>query len=167
MVLDSSAVVERECNVRATSSGNLEEIKPLCLFLFLACLFRGVRAVTAALALWLSLGASIGLTMAQSAIEDSPQTRRFRWTVTGAMNAPRYKRAATLLPDGRVLVAGGTSDSSLSVVTELYDPATGVWTATGDLINPRDFHTATLLPNGKVLIAGDLFATSFLMCDFR
>ena len=71
MVLDSSAVVERECDVRATSSANLEGIKPLCLFLFLACLFRGVRAVTAALALWLSLGASIGLTMAQSAIEDS------------------------------------------------------------------------------------------------
>jgi len=71
VVLDSSAVVERECDVRATSSGNLEEIKPLCLFLFLACLFRGVRSVTAALALWLSLGASIGLTMAQSSIEDS------------------------------------------------------------------------------------------------
>ena len=60
---------------------------------------------------------------------------------------------ATLLPIGKVLVAGGSNGSDLSSA-ELYDPASGTWTATGSLGTARSFHTATLLPNGKVLVAG-------------
>ena len=56
----------------------------------------------------------------------------------------------TLLSDGRVLVAGGRSDTS----AEIYDPTTGTFTATGSMTVVRTGPTATLLGNGKVLVAG-------------
>src|SRR5213078_4533407 len=74
-------------------------------------------------------------------------------TATGSLGAGRYRHTATLLPSGKVLVAGGSNGSDLSSA-ELYDPASGTWTATGSLGTARDAHTATLLPNGEVLVAG-------------
>jgi WD40 repeat protein len=56
-----------------------------------------------------------------------------------------------VLPNGRVLITGGGSDSAKS---ELYDPVTGKWRITGSLIAARNGHTATLLPDGRVLIVG-------------
>ena len=74
---------------------------------------------------------------------------------TGGLATARYSHTATLLPNGKTLVAGGIANSGGSLASaELYDPASGMWTATGSLVNARDSHTATLLPNGKVLIAG-------------
>ena len=61
---------------------------------------------------------------------------------------------ATLLPNGKVLVAGGYDSVGSLASAELYDPASGTWTATGSLATARASHTATLLPNGKVLVAG-------------
>jgi hypothetical protein len=61
--------------------------------------------------------------------------------------------AATLLPDGSVLVAGGGGDGMLTFA-ELYDPASGSWTATPRMTETRIGHTATLLPDGTVLVAG-------------
>src|SRR5262249_42014988 len=64
---------------------------------------------------------------------------------------------ATLLPNGKVLVAGGAYGDFVFIATRsawLYDPSTGKWTPTGDLNGGRANHTATLLPNGKVLVAG-------------
>ena len=59
-----------------------------------------------------------------------------------------------MLPNGKVLVAGGFGPSGFLASAELYDPATGMWSGTGALVTARDRHTATLLPNGKVLVAG-------------
>ena len=67
----------------------------------------------------------------------------------------RSSHTATLLPNGKVLVAGG-GDGGAIASAELYDPASGTWTATGSLLTERFDHTATLLPNGKVLVVGGL-----------
>src|SRR5262245_13655301 len=76
------------------------------------------------------------------------------WTITGSLHTARLFHTATVLSDGKVLVAAGT-DSDFFVLgsAELYDPASGTWTTTGSL-TARAFHTATLLPDGKVLVAG-------------
>ena len=83
------------------------------------------------------------------------------WTTTGPMITGRYRHTATLLPDGKVLVAGGNVSSSAQVGSdcclasaELYDPRTGTWTATGSMIDARVAHSATLLLDGTVLVAG-------------
>ena len=69
---------------------------------------------------------------------------------TGSLATARSSQTATLLPSGKVLVAGGDDGGSC----ELYDPASGTWATTGSLIVPRAAHTATLLLTGKVLVAG-------------
>ena len=74
---------------------------------------------------------------------------------TGNMIASRAQHSATLLPDGRVLIAGGGSgNASILTSAELYDPATGTFRATGPMTAARRMHTATLLPDDKVLIVG-------------
>src|SRR5262249_46802808 len=70
-----------------------------------------------------------------------------RWNATGDMHAARAQHTATLLPDGRVLVAGGVDGNNdetnhALASAELYDPATGKWSATGSMRWPRAFHTA-------------------------
>jgi len=77
------------------------------------------------------------------------------WTPTGSLSIARGDHTATLLPNGRVLVAGGrTGSSTYTNQVELYDPATGIWTPATSMNGQRGFHTATLLLNGQVLVAG-------------
>jgi len=73
----------------------------------------------------------------------------------------RLGRTATLLADGKVLLAGGcqaaatpTACGPLTAAAQLYDPDRNQWSATADMTVARVGHSATLLPNGKVLVAG-------------
>ena len=94
----------------------------------------------------------------------SAQAEAQSWTRTGSLHTPRVYHTATLLPDGKVLVAGGFDGANRLKTAELYDPQTGTWSFTG---KPRGgVYTATLLPNGQVLVVegdpnsgGDLNST--------
>jgi hypothetical protein len=70
------------------------------------------------------------------------------------MTSTLYRHRATLLPNGKVLIAGGYNSTGPLSSAELYDPASGTFTASAPMTSARYLHTATLLPNGKVLIAG-------------
>ena len=99
----------------------------------------------------LALAASVALVGSRL---PAPAPPSGTWTATGGMIDGRALHTATLLLDGRVLVAGGYGLHKDSA--ELYDPNTGAWTATGRLIEGRAEHTATLLPDGRVLVAGGI-----------
>jgi len=73
---------------------------------------------------------------------------------TDNMETPRAGHTATLLPNGKVLIAGGTDGSSTLQSAEIFDPATNTFSATGNMTSARVNHTATLLANGKVLLSG-------------
>ncbi len=75
------------------------------------------------------------------------------WSVTGGLTTARYVHSASVLADGRVLVAGGYNGGPLSSA-ELYDPTSGIWSATGSLTMARRQHTASVLSNGGVLLVG-------------
>ncbi|MDP9177327.1 MAG: hypothetical protein M3O61_06570 [Gemmatimonadota bacterium] len=71
------------------------------------------------------------------------------------MTTQRAAHTATLLPDGKVLVAGGFSGDENSLASaEVFDPMKSAFSFTGNMTAARAGHTATLLPDGKVLIAG-------------
>jgi hypothetical protein len=83
------------------------------------------------------------------------------WRAVGSMEFPRRQLNALLLPDGSVLVTGGTSGSGFNNETapvyaaELWDPLTEQWTTLASAAIPRLYHSATLLlRDGRVLSTG-------------
>ena len=118
-------------------------------------------------------GGAKGLGMTDTILAEAelydPATGKF--TFTGSMTAARLSAAATLLSDGRVLIAGGNGCSEPKLCTngsfgggeerlasaEIYDPATGKFTATGSMGSPSWSGNATLLPDGRVLVSGPDF----------
>jgi hypothetical protein len=93
-----------------------------------------------------------------------PQTGH--WSPTGSMAAARGEHSATLLPDGKVLVAGGSASWGGPPLNsaEVYDPATGRWSPAADMHAARSAYSATALANGAVLVAGG-FGTNFSFLD--
>jgi hypothetical protein len=85
-----------------------------------------------------------------------------QWQYTSSMAYPRRYPNATLLPDGKVLVTGGSSSplsapdiSGAVYAAEMWDPATGSWSTLASMSGARMYHsTAVLLPDGRVLTAG-------------
>lgn len=80
------------------------------------------------------------------------------WSVVANTLAARYGHTATLLPNGKVLLAGGThyftGTSTTIPSAEIYDPSANTWSATGSMSVQREFHTETVLANGTVLVTG-------------
>jgi N-acetylneuraminic acid mutarotase len=79
------------------------------------------------------------------------------WTVGAPMPNSVADGTTTLLDDGSVLVAGGSSSNVPSNSALRYFPATNTWRTAGSFTDARDHQVAALLPNGKVLIAGGDF----------
>ncbi|MGC2696262.1 MAG: carboxypeptidase regulatory-like domain-containing protein [Candidatus Angelobacter sp.] len=83
------------------------------------------------------------------------------WKYTGSMHYPRRQNNAVILPNGKVLIVGGSSGSGFDnsgtpvLPTEMWDPATGQFTVMASIATYRGYHsTAILLPDGRVLSAG-------------
>jgi Kelch motif/Galactose oxidase, central domain len=78
------------------------------------------------------------------------------WVLNQPLTTTRYYHTATLLPNGKILVAGGSTAGSFAPLAsaELYDPVSGTCTAISPMLEGLSHQTATVLPNGKVLIAG-------------
>lgn len=91
-------------------------------------------------------------------------------TAVQALNQKRRDHCSVLLPDGRVLISGGSEVDVYHIdpilfspdgfgwgrlsSCEIFDPAFNTWTPTGDMVVPRDFHTLTLISDNEVLAAG-------------
>jgi N-acetylneuraminic acid mutarotase len=76
------------------------------------------------------------------------------WTQVGNLEIPRIAFTATLLPSGKVIVAGGGLGSGAFSETELFDPATGTWSPAASMETAREGHVAALLQNSTLLVAG-------------
>lgn len=101
--------------------------------------------------------AATGVVLATAEVYD-PATNSWAETA-GPMNVARRSHTATLLPNGKVLIAGGgngvsTTTSQAIQSAELFDPATGTFTLIGNMTQKRSAHSAILLDNGTVLLSG-------------
>lgn len=82
-------------------------------------------------------------------------TKTGSWSQASSMHYARQGDTATVLANGKVLVAGGADDAGvIPAFAELYNAQTNTWSLTGKMHTPRMNHIAILLANGKVLVAG-------------
>jgi len=91
------------------------------------------------------------------------------FALTGAMNTARDGHSATLLGNGEVLIAGGTTYSSSFLPldsAEIYSPVSGSFVFAGNMTSSRNGNTATLLNNGEVLLTGGEITTTSLTSLF-
>ncbi|WP_437833128.1 kelch repeat-containing protein [Sorangium sp. So ce1153] len=76
------------------------------------------------------------------------------WEPAVPMLFAREQHSATLLSDGRVLVAGGAGATGVLDTAEVFDPASGTWLPVAPMLTTRSRHTATSLRDGRVLVTG-------------
>jgi hypothetical protein len=81
------------------------------------------------------------------------------WSGTPSQGPQTFSHTATLLPDGRVLVVGGSIVSGATAHSaSIYNPSNGQWSLNQDIDLYRSKHSATLLADGKVLVAGGVMS---------
>jgi hypothetical protein len=79
------------------------------------------------------------------------------WSDLPSLTGVRTSPATALLPDGKVLVAGGMSgegDDTALNTAELWDPATQKWTALPPMAHQRSNPAACVLPSGRLAMVG-------------
>ncbi|MGH2837580.1 MAG: kelch repeat-containing protein, partial [Thermoleophilaceae bacterium] len=81
----------------------------------------------------------------------APSPPQIGWQTVARMSVARGGHTATMLPDGRVLVAGGGNLDMLRS-SEIFDPGTGDWNLAGEMFEVRSGHVAVALPDGEVLV---------------
>lgn len=85
-----------------------------------------------------------------------PQTQTFS-TLPFTLSGPRLAHVASLLPDGRVFLCGGTDDAGATLNTaEIVDPVAGTATPTAPMAVGRVGHSVTALADGRVWVAGGI-----------
>lgn len=77
------------------------------------------------------------------------------WSLADPLTHSRRAHSATLLADGRLMVAGGVGAAGRVGASEVYDVGDGAWQLLGgSLVTPRADHSSSLLPDGTVLLVG-------------
>ena len=79
------------------------------------------------------------------------------WITATSMKSPRRRHTATLLSNGRVMIAGGRTYAGTNkdlATVEIYVPTTNTWLTGPPMTRPRSSHTATRLGDDRVLVAG-------------
>lgn len=82
------------------------------------------------------------------------------WQQLPPMLKPRQGHTATLLPNGKVLLAGGLNATGWESSTEIFDPLSNSYATAAAMTTVRGAQTATLLPDGTVLVVGGEIAGS-------
>ncbi len=82
------------------------------------------------------------------------------FSISGSMATVREVHTATLLTNGKVLIAGGYNNTSVISTAEIYDPLTSLFSSASNMTFGRVGHTATLLTSGKILVTGGTFLTN-------
>jgi hypothetical protein len=117
----------------------------------------GIASVSNGAASGLALGstavtATVGTVSADATVSVTTDT----WSAAPQMPTERVAgHTATLLANGRLLVAGGVKSAGTgTAAADLFDPASATWTPAAPMSVMRSSHTATLLGDGRVLVTG-------------